>query len=93
MLEIIPTWKSAFRDAHVGVLIMYGASNLARHPRSFWREEILRNEGPGTEEPKGDGFCLPGKEIYRYEQTAECPLLPISDRKPGFLHSGNEPKG
>lgn len=53
MVEITPTWKSAFPNAHAGVLVMHNASNPARHAelekRKTELEEQLRTKFAGQD--------------------------------------------
>ena len=53
MFEVTTAWKSAFRDAHVGVLVMRSAANPAQHPElekcKAELEEQLRAEFSGQD--------------------------------------------
>jgi DNA/RNA-binding domain of Phe-tRNA-synthetase-like protein len=53
MFEVTSAWKSAFRDAHVGVLVMRDVSNPAHHPelekRKVELEERLRSQFSGQD--------------------------------------------
>lgn len=53
MLEVTSAWKSAFRDAHVGILAMRNAANPAHHPELEQRkadlEEQLRSQFAGQD--------------------------------------------
>lgn len=53
MFEVTTTWKSVFRDAHVGVLIMRDVTNPAHHPgleqRKTELEEQLRAQFAGQD--------------------------------------------
>src|SRR5574339_368831 len=44
MFEVTADWKSAYPDAHVGVLIMSGVSNPAHHPDLESRKVALEQE-------------------------------------------------
>ena len=53
MFELTTTWKSAYRDAHVGVLVLRNAANPAQHPELQQRkaelEEQLRAQFSGQD--------------------------------------------
>ena len=53
MFEVTTAWKSAFRDAHVGVLVMRDVTNAAQHPelekRKSELEEQLRTQFSGQD--------------------------------------------
>jgi DNA/RNA-binding domain of Phe-tRNA-synthetase-like protein len=53
MFELTTTWKSAFRDAHVGVLVMRAVANPAQHPElekhKMELEEQLRAQFSGQD--------------------------------------------
>lgn len=53
MFEVTTAWKSAFRDAHVGVLVMRDVINPAQHPelekRKAELEEQLRSQFAGQD--------------------------------------------
>src|SRR6476659_9507337 len=68
MFEVAPAWKSAYPEAHVGVLVMHAVSNPAHHPELEDQKAVLE-EQLRTQFSRQDRVAIASHPILRaYEE-------------------------
>jgi DNA/RNA-binding domain of Phe-tRNA-synthetase-like protein len=94
MFEVTAAWKSAYPEAHVGVLVMRGVSNPTHHPdlesRKVALEEELRAQFSGQHRARIASHPILqayGEYYRRFKKTYHNSAATRVDRAEGKVHS------